>query len=145
MSTRSRCHGRTEGESGFAIAGALVLAFLFFALVALLMIESTAVMQQASRFRARIAAETLSESAAEIAALRMISTKSDDEFSEEVSGGVMEAKWKRSPTGNPAVDAFVIIAKGRTNGIPQVERTTKVYGQILGSNIQLIRTVHAND
>lgn len=143
MSTRSHCRGRTEREEGFAIAGALVLAFLFFALVALLMIESTAVMQQASRFRARIAAETLSESAAEIAAQRMISTRGGDEFSEEVSGGVMEAKWQRTPTANPAVDDFVIVAKGRTNGIPQVERTTKLYGQILGSNIQLMRTVHA--
>ncbi len=63
--TRFFNRGRTSNQRGFVLGAALLLAVLYFALMELLLLDSTLSLQQAQRFRAHIMATTLAESAAE--------------------------------------------------------------------------------
>ncbi len=68
-SIRSSSHARTE--RGFALIAALALAILYFALMELLLLDSSRALLEARQFRSRIVAATVAENAAELAALNM--------------------------------------------------------------------------
>src|SRR5204863_3948307 len=70
-SIRSSFRGRTT-ERGYVLISAIVLAILYFALMELMLIDSSRAVREAQRFRARIVATTLAESAAELAALQLV-------------------------------------------------------------------------
>src|SRR5215213_2449819 len=69
-SIRSSSRARTS-ERGFALIAALTLALLYFALMELILIDSSRSLAEAQRFRARIMAAAVAEDAAELAALNM--------------------------------------------------------------------------
>lgn len=140
--TRSSFRARRKEERGFAIISAIVLAFLFFSLIALVLIESTATAQQASRFRSRVAADALAESAAEIAVYQMLAENGRD-FETEIEEGFISASWQRTASQVPDIEDFELVAKAKTKGVPPVERTVELYGKIQGSQVTIVRTVHA--
>lgn len=119
-----------------------MLAFLFFSLIALVLIESTATAQQASRFRSRVAAENLAESAAEIAVYQMMAENGRD-FETETEEALLSASWQRTASQVPDIEDFEVVAKAKTKGIPPVERTVELYGKIQGGQVTIVRTVHA--
>ena len=87
-SIRSSSRARTS-ERGFALIAALTLAVLYFALMELILIDSSRSLAEAQRFRARIMAATLAEDAAELAALNMrAKTSSRVEISEPDRGRI---------------------------------------------------------
>ena len=69
-SIRSCSRARTS-ERGFALVAALVLAILYFALMELILIDSSRALNEAQRFRAKVLAAAQAEDAAELAALNM--------------------------------------------------------------------------
>src|SRR5690242_15726317 len=73
-SIRSSSRGRTS-ERGFVLAAAIFLAVLYFMLIELLLMDGSRALQEAQRFRSRIVALTLAESAAELAAAQMVNTQ----------------------------------------------------------------------
>ena len=70
-SIRSSSRARTT-ERGFALISALILAALYFGLMELMLIDSQRALAEAQRFRARVVASTLAETAAELAAEQLI-------------------------------------------------------------------------
>ena len=70
-SIRSSFRGRTT-ERGYVLISAITLAILYFALMELMLIDSSRAVREAQRFRARIVATTLAESAAELAAAQLV-------------------------------------------------------------------------
>ena len=70
-STRSSFRGRTA-ERGYVLIAAIALAVLYFALMELLLIDSSRALREAQRFRAKVIAATLAESAAELSTASMV-------------------------------------------------------------------------
>jgi hypothetical protein len=141
--TRSCSRARSkQDERGFAIVSALVLAFLFFSLVGLILLESAAAAQQASRFRSRAVADALAESAAEIGVMRML-TSGGSSMTMTVEGGEMAAEWEVKQTSDPNVRRFILAAQGKTKGVPPVEREVQLAGRIFyGNQVTIDRTLH---
>src|SRR6266545_5727430 len=68
----SRASISRQRQRGFVLISALVLSVLYFALMELLLIDSSRALNEAQRFRARVVAGALAESGAELAALQMV-------------------------------------------------------------------------
>src|SRR5438874_12545643 len=107
---RSSSRVRTRSQRGYVLISAIVLAILYFSLMELMLIDSSRAVREAQRFRARIVATTLAESAAELAAAQLVSAPgaqvnaTDDQ-------GTMTATLQRN--GN----TFMIDANAESTGI----------------------------
>ena len=64
-----RPHAR---ERGYVLIAAIALAILYFALMELMLIDSSRALREAQRFRSKVIATTLAESAAELSAASMV-------------------------------------------------------------------------
>jgi Tfp pilus assembly protein PilX len=64
---KSSSRTRSAEERGFALISALVISFLFFAVIGLILIESTLSLRSAHRFRAKVVAQNLAESGMQLA------------------------------------------------------------------------------
>ena len=121
-STRSFSHARTE--RGFALVAALALAVLYFALMELLLLDSSRALTEARQFRARIVALTVAENAAELAALNMniglskTARESDDQ-------GEMVGKLIQGGT-----TTFRIEAEGTTTGVIRQRAAVVIDGRM---------------
>lgn len=71
MRSIKSCSRARTSERGFALIAALTLAILYFALMELILIDSSRALAEAQRFRARVLAAAHAEDAAEIAAINM--------------------------------------------------------------------------
>ena len=92
------------------------MAILYFALMELLLLDSSRALGEAQRFRSRIVALTLAENAAELAA-RDMTTQLVSTANLVDSQGRMHAKMTRNS------DTFTIEAEGETSGVmPQMAR-----------------------
>lgn len=118
------------------LISAIALAILYFALMELMMIDSSHALREAQRFRARIVASTLAESAAELAAAQMVTqpqatvTANDDQ-------GNMTATMTRNGS------AFVIDATGEALGSVAQKSTVTVQGEIrTGNRVAVTYTFH---
>ncbi|HSP15434.1 MAG TPA: hypothetical protein VLV78_11845 [Thermoanaerobaculia bacterium] len=114
---------------------ALVLAVLYFALMELLLIDSSRALTEAQRFRSRVVAETLAENAAELAALQMINTGGANVTASDFQG-TMHGTLRR--TG----DHFELEGEASTIGVMPQAATVFVQGTISGTNIAIDYTNH---
>ncbi len=134
-STRSSSPARTS-ERGFALIAALTLAVLYFALMELILIDSSRALGEAQRFRARVMAATLAEDAAELAALNMrgrTSTRVDINEPDHQ----MKADYTRSG------ENFEIVARARAIGAMTQSAGVRVQGRMTESGvIKIDYTMH---
>src|SRR5260370_11002888 len=72
QSMRSLFRGRTTNQRGYVLISAIALAVLYFGLMELMLIDSSRALREAQRFRSRVVASALAESAAELAAAQMV-------------------------------------------------------------------------
>src|SRR5256885_16147610 len=123
-SIRSSFRGRTT-ERGYVLISAIVLAILYFALMELMLIDSSRAVREAQRFRARIVATTLAESAAELAALQLVTAPGGPPVPVNTTDdqGTMTATLQRN--GN----TFTIDANAESTGIPPQTASVKVDGE----------------
>ena len=133
-SIRFSFRGRTT-ERGYVLISAIVLAVLYFALMELMMIDSSRALREAQRFRARVVATTLSESAAELAAAQLV-TQSSAQVNANDDQGTMTATLQHS--GN----AFTIDAQAEAIGVPSQKATVKVQGRVQGTKVIVDYTYH---
>lgn len=136
----SSFHERTEREGGWVLLSVLVISTLYFALMALVLWESTVRYRAAQRFRARVVAQALAESAAEMAA-RDLATGSSGSVEEEIDDGIMARE--ATITGNAAGGTFHIEAAGRSFGVPPVEASVEVWGRLVDGRVVIDRTSHS--
>ena len=135
--TRSCNRARTT-ERGFALIAAIVLAVLYFALMELLLMDSSRELAEAQRFKARILAETLAENAAERVALNMATTADAATLApEELTDGWIYGKMSKAGT------TFDIEGRGETTGILHQKAWVKVRGRLEGTKIVIDFTQHS--
>lgn len=128
--------GRTRNQRGYAIITAVALSILYFALMELMLIDSSHALQEAQQFRSRIVASTLAENAAELAAENMVTAPRGTASYEDDQGRML---------GSISVngDQFEINAQGDTKGVVPVKATVRVQGRIEGNHIAVDYTFHS--
>jgi hypothetical protein len=77
----------------------LIIAILFFAMMTLLLIESSEMSRRADRYRSRVIAQVLAENAVELAAQKMITTPATVRKYEDEQGTI-RGEYKASPSGH---------------------------------------------
>jgi hypothetical protein len=123
---------------------AIALAILYFALMELMLIDSSRAMREAQRFRSKVIATTLAESAAELSAASMVTNLKDNKIAADDEQGSMKADC--TVTRNPEKadeTAFVIDAQATTSGVSPVTSTVKVQGRIVGQQVRIDYTYHS--
>ncbi len=128
--------GRTAEQRGYVLITAIVLAVLYFGLMELMLIDSSRALVEADRFRSRVIASTLAESAAELVAAQMI-THPVATASAQDDQGSMTARL--TTQGNE----FEINGKGVTSGVLPATATVRVQGRIEGTHITIDYTFHS--
>ena len=127
---------RTNSQRGFALIAAIALAILYFALIELLLIDSARQLAEARRFRARVVAETLAESGAELAALQMISRLHASVSAEDAQGTI--SGELRKTAGND----FEIYGTGQTKGVVRTQASVTLKGRVIGNDVRIQYAVH---
>lgn len=138
--TASSCRERTEREQGWVLLSVLVISTLYFALISLVLWESTMRYRAAQRFRARVVAQALAESAAELAARRLVSGSSSS-IDEEIDQGTMIGK--ATVTGNAEEGTFHIEASGESAGVRSAAASVEVWGRLRDGRVIIDRTSHS--
>ncbi len=137
ISIFNRASTSKRRERGIVLISALVLAMLYFALMELLLIDSSRALHEAQRFRARVVALTLAESGAELAAYQMVTrtgaTVNDSDFQGTMSGSLRR-------TGNN----FELDGDGTSIGVPTQDASVQVQGRIdpADGTVKIDFTVH---
>jgi len=127
-----------SSQRGFVLVMALVLSFLYFALMTLILVDCTRALHEANRFRARIVAATLAENGAELAALNITSL---------VDRPVPEDKdWQGTFSGDrkmtPASGDFEINAYGTAIGVVTQKAFVRVQGRVMGNVVTIDYAMH---
>ncbi|MEO8035068.1 MAG: hypothetical protein ABI837_11605 [Acidobacteriota bacterium] len=137
-SIRSSNRARTDSQRGFALISALVLAVLYFALMELMMIDATRALQEAQRFKAKVIASTLAESAAELAAERLVTSAGTIATAESPLGS-MHGEMKKTGATTKKIGAtnFELRGEATTSGVSPVSATCLVEGHIDGTIIHI--------
>lgn len=123
-------------ESGFVLIAALTLAVLYFALMELLLVDSSRELAEARRFRARVVAAALVENAVEVAAVQMIDG-ADRTVEEKTPQGAMRATLRRGAGGS-----FTIEADAETTGVPGQKAKIVVYGRVEEGVVKIDYSMH---
>jgi hypothetical protein len=134
MSSSSRARTR---ERGYVLVAAITIAILYFALMELMLIDSSRALREAQRFRSKVVAATLAESAAELSAASMVTRNAGDTIKADDEQGSMTA------TCDVNAPAFVIKAKAMTNGVAPVKSSVRVQGRIIGQRVKIDYTFHS--
>lgn len=133
---RSSFRARTR-ERGYVMIAAVALAILYFALMELMLIDSSRALREAQRFRSHVIAATLAESAAELSAASMVTRNAGDNINADDEQGSMKANCKVSGT------AFDIDAEAKTSGVMPMKATVRVQGRIVGQRVMVDYTYHS--
>ena len=131
-SSRARTH-----ERGYVLIAAIALAILYFALMELMLIDSSRALREAQRFRSHVIAATLAESAAELSAASMVTRNAGDTINADDEQGSMKANCKVAGT------AFDIDAEANTSGVMPMKATVRVQGRIVGQRVMVDYTYHS--
>ena len=123
-------------ERGFVLAAALIIAVLYFALMELLLMDSTRSLQEAQQYRARVIASTLAESGAELAAAQLV-TQSGANVNFHDTQGMMFGKMTHSATGS-----FEITGDGEASGVPSAHAHVELKGMVTGNRVQIDYATH---
>lgn len=134
-SIRSSFRARTR-ERGYALIAAIALAVLYFAVMQLIMIDSSRTLREAQRFRAKVTAAALAENGAELAASQMVSTVSRRVNATD-GDGTMKATLDHSSSD------FVILAEGTANGADSRTATVRLQGRVQGAKITVDYAQHS--
>lgn len=135
-SIRSFSRARTNSQRGFALIAAIALSILYFALIELMLLESSRELSEAQRFRSRIVATTLAENGAELAAANMLNELYTTADAENWQGRVSGTMTRNA--GNQ----FTIEGHGETTGVKPIRAKVRVYGRILGKDVRIQYTMH---
>jgi hypothetical protein len=133
---RSSFRARTR-ERGYVLIAAVALAILYFALMELMLIDSSRALREAQRFRSHVIAATLAESAAELSAASMVTRNAGDTINADDEQGSMKANCKVAGT------AFNIDAEANTSGVMPMKATVRVQGRIIGQRVMVDYTYHS--
>ncbi|HEX7677286.1 MAG TPA: hypothetical protein VF713_04135 [Thermoanaerobaculia bacterium] len=133
---RSSFRARTR-ERGYVLIAAIALAILYFALMELMLIDSSRALREAQRFRSHVIAATLAESAAELSAASMVTRNAGDNINADDEQGSMKANCKVAGT------AFDIDAEANTSGVMPMKATVRVQGRIVGQRVMVDYTYHS--
>lgn len=136
-SIRSCSRARTSSQRGFALLAAIALAILYFALIELLLLDSSRELGEARRFRARVVAATLAENGAELAAFQIVSRNTAWVNAEDEQGKITGQMMKSEG------DQFQISATGETTGVVKSEARVRLYGRIVGNEVRIQYSMHA--
>jgi ABC-type Na+ efflux pump permease subunit len=120
---RSTFRALIRDQRGYVLITAIVLAILYFALMELMLVESSRALREAQRFRARLVAQTLAENGAELAAVQ-IAKRAGTDVNAENEQGTMVGTQRRSDT------TFEISGKGTSAGVESATATVRVQGTI---------------
>lgn len=135
-SIRSSSRDRTS-ERGFVLAAAIILAVLYFMLIELLLIDGTRSLQEAQRFRSRIVALTLAESAAELAAAQMVNN-TNAHVDIDSTDGTLTGEYLRSG------DSFQLTGEATTKGVAIQKSHVTIQGRIVdGTRVVIDYTNHS--
>ena len=135
-SIRSCSLARTSNQRGIVLISALILAILYFALMELLMLDSSRALAEARRFRARIIAANLAENGAELAAI-YITTRTGNAVDQADDSGTMTGRMSRNG------EAFTIKGDGAASGLDPQSATVSVQGRVSPSGaIAIDYTMH---
>jgi Tfp pilus assembly protein PilX len=140
--TRSSFRARTR-ERGYVLITAIALAILYFALMELMLIDSSRALREAQRFRSKVVASTLAESAAELSAASMVTRNSGNSINAEDEQGSMKATCTVKSTENASEMAFEITAEATTSGVSPVTSSVSVQGRIVGQKVKIDYTYHS--
>ncbi|HXI12846.1 MAG TPA: hypothetical protein VNM92_09375 [Thermoanaerobaculia bacterium] len=132
----------SKGERGFVLLSVLLLALLYFGMMELMAIETSEAARSASRFRSRIVAQTLAESAAEVGLHKMLYSSSRSATSEGIDG-TMTSEQTLNPDGS-----FEIRASGVSRGAFSMRATVSIYGRATirddgSTELSIDRTLHS--
>ena len=86
-------------ERGYVLIAAITIAILYFALMELMLIDSSRALREAQRFRSKVVAATLAESAAELSAASMVTRNAGDTINADDEQGSMKATCKVNGDG----------------------------------------------
>jgi hypothetical protein len=129
--------GRTGDQRGYVLISAIALAVLYFALMELMLIDSSRALREAQRFKSRVIAAALAENAAELAAAQMINRPVATASAEDDQGHMT---GRLTSNGSE----FELTGEGVTSGVVPVKATVRVQGRILqGSHIAIDYTFHS--
>jgi len=133
--TRSSFRARTR-ERGYALISAIALAILYFAVMQLILIDSSRVLREAQRFRSKVISSNLAENAAELAAAQMVMTTVRNVDAKDAEG-TMKGKLQR------ATADFMIEAEGTSYGAESKRATVKLQGRVLGTKVVVDYATHS--
>ena len=117
---------------------AVVVAVLYFALIELLLLDSQRELAEARRFRARVVAETLAESAAELAAHQIVTRDSTAKFSFQTGQGTIGGEMKK----NAVTGGFEIQGTGTSSGVTESTARVILYGRVDGTSVWIQYSLH---
>lgn len=135
-SIRFFSRGRTTEQRGYVLISAIALAILYFGLMELMLIDSSRALRESQRFRARVMAATLAESAAELAAAQMVNGPSN-------SANAQDDQGKMTGALSRAGNQFELNGEGVTSGLPPLKASVRVQGRIEGSRVVIDYTFHS--
>ena len=133
---RSLFRGRTTDQRGYVLISAIALAVLYFGLMELMLIDSSRALREAQRFRSRVVASALAESAAELAAAQMITRPGANANASDDQGqmtGVLRVSGSQ----------FELTGQGVTAGVAPITASVRVQGRIEGNHIAIDYTFHS--
>ena len=124
-------------QRGFVLVTALTLSVLYFALMELLLIDSTRALSEAQRFRSHVIAAALAESGAELAAFQIV-TKSSANVNATDFQGTMHGELQRMS------NSFILQGEGSSIGSMTKAARVRVEGRISeDGSLKIDFTVHA--
>jgi len=130
---------RDRAQRGFVLGAALIIAVLYFALMELLLIDSSRALNEAQRFRAHVVAATLAESGAELAAVQLTANTGADVEAQDTQGK-MAGKMTASFGG--VGKTFEITGDGESIGVPSEKAHVELKGLVTGTNVQIDYATH---
>ena len=134
---RSSFRDRTTNQRGYVLITAIALAVLYFGLMELMLIDSSRALREAQRFRSRIVAAALAESAAELAAAQMVTRPG-------ASANASDEQGEMTGTLRVSGDQFELTGKGVTAGVAPVTATVRVQGRNThGNHVPIYYTFHS--
>jgi Tfp pilus assembly protein PilX len=131
----------SRDQRGYVLISAIVLAVLYFALMGLMLVESSRALREAERFRSRVMASTLAENAAELAAEDIVE-RGGNHIDADDWQGKMTAKMTHNATFDNSPGSFEIEATGKTSGPIPASVDVKVQGEITGKKVTVDYTYH---
>lgn len=127
---------KKKNQRGFVLITALVISILYFALMELLLIDSSRALSEAQRFRAHVVAGTLAENAAELAAFQIVTGNGAPTVDKQDSQGTMHGVLERNS------NSFVLTGEGVAIGAMKQSAKVRVEGRVEGLAVKIDFTVH---